>query len=105
MIVPISNWDISFLERIQEMFRFMIKQYGLKGDGSGPTGTLPYQLILRVVGVSEASPKNVWMKDYDTVADAKVGAAALFATGVVTPWVDSGSPVVESLSATFTPTF
>ena len=88
--------------------------YGLKGDGSGPVGALPYQLTLRVVGVSEASPKNVWLKDYDTVADAKTGAASLFATGTVTPWVNSpsvaGTPVadssaVESLSAIFTPTF
>ena len=99
------------------MFQFFIKQYGLKGDGSGPTGTLPYQLILRVVGVSEASPKNVWLKDYDTVADAKTGAAALFATpsiGTTGNWTNSpsvaGVPVadsiaVESLSYVFTPTF
>jgi len=92
------------------MFQFFIKQYGLQGNGAGPTGSYPYQLTLRVVGVSEASPKNVWLKDYDTLADAKTGAAALFATGTVTPWVNSPSGAIdsaadESLSAVFTPTF
>jgi hypothetical protein len=91
------------------MFRFFIKQYGLQGNGLGPTGSYPYQLILRVVGVSEASPKNVWLKDYDTVADAKSGAGSLFATGSFT-WVNSPSGAAdavadESLSTVFTPTF
>jgi hypothetical protein len=96
-----------FRKDLKFMFQFHIKQYGLKGDGSGTSTPYPFQLILRVVGVSEASPKNVWMKDYDTIADAKVGAAALFATGTTTPWVDTpASPnTVESLSAVFTPTF
>jgi len=89
------------------MFQFHIKAYGLKGDGSGVTGNYPYQLILRVVGVSEASPKNVWLNDYDTVAHAKTDAATVFtsagAAGVT--WTDSGSPVVESLSSIFTPTW
>jgi hypothetical protein len=58
------------------MFQFHIKQYGLKGDGSGATGSLPFQLILRVVGVAEASPKNIWVKDYATLAAAKTGAVA-----------------------------
>jgi len=100
------------------MFQWMIKQYGLQGNGAGPTGSVPYQLILRVVGVSEASPKNVWMKDYDTILDAKVGAIAIFAstspvnysaagTGGTNGayWTDSGmatTGTVESLSQTFT---
>jgi hypothetical protein len=91
------------------MFQFHIKQYGLTGDGSTVLGALPYQLILRAVSDSEANVKNIFLKDYDTVADAKTGAAALFATGTVTPWVDSTNPntsaIIESLSAIFTPTF
>jgi len=93
------------------MFQFHIKGYGLKGDGSGYAGAYPFQLILRVVGVSEASPKNVWLNDYDTVAHAKTDAASVFssvgASGVT--WTDSDnegtSVVVESLSALFTPSW
>jgi hypothetical protein len=86
------------------VFQFYIKRYGTTGDGLGGVGAYPFQLTLRVVGVSEASPKNVWLKDYDTLADAKTGAASLFATGTVTPWVDNTNSY-ESLSATFTPMF
>lgn len=86
------------------MFQFHIKQYGLKGDGSGAVGANPFQLILRVVGVNEASPKNVWLKDYASLAAAKTGAGSLFSTGTVTPWVDNASST-ESLSAIVTPTF
>lgn len=83
------------------MFQFYINQFSLKGDGSGFTSTLPYSLILNVVG-GPASSQNIWLKDYDTLADAKTGAAAVFATGTVTPWVDGGG---QSVSAVFTVTF
>lgn len=92
------------------MFQFHIKQFGLMGDGSGVS--LGYQLILRVVGVAEASPKNVWLADYynatlsTALTAAKAGGAGLFATSTVTPWVDTpATGVAESLSAVFTPTF
>ena len=89
------------------MFQFYIRRYGTTGDGADLVAVFPptsFQLTLRVVGVSEASPKNVWLKDYTTLALAKIGAAALFATGVVTPWADNTNSY-ESLSAVFTPTF
>jgi hypothetical protein len=89
------------------VFQFYIKRYGTWGDNADLTSAYPptsFQLTLRVVGVSEASPKNVWLKDYTSLALAKNGAAALFASGTVTPWVDNANSY-ESLSAVFTPTF
>ena len=83
------------------MFQYFIRAYGTTGDGVVPSS---FELTLRVVGVSEASPKNVWLKDYTTLALAKTGAAALFASGTITPWVDNAN-AYESLSAAFTPTF
>jgi len=109
------------------MFQFYVKQYGLMGDGSY-TGD-GWQLTLRVVGVSEASPKNVWLRDYVSLAAAKTGACALFASGayatsaittsgtgttsaltVTSGWTDTTptygtSSVPESLSLVFYPTF
>jgi len=94
------------------MFQFYLKGYGLKGDASGFAGAYPYQLTLRVVGVAEASPKNVWLNDYDTAAHAKTDAASVFtslgAAGVT--WTDTftlegGSTVNESVSSYFTPTW
>jgi hypothetical protein len=94
------------------MFQSYIKGFGLKGDGSGLAGSFPYQLTLRVVGVAEASPKNIWINDYDTVAHAKSDADTLFAgLGASTEtWTDSfiagsGGAILESLSNTFSPTF
>ena len=94
------------------MFQFYIKGYGLKGDGSGYAGSYPYQLTLRVVGVAEASPKNIWINDYDTVAHAKTDAESLFSSlgAGSESWTDTyttegGAVFAESLSTTFTPSF
>jgi hypothetical protein len=84
--------------------QFQIKQYGLSGDGSGITGavigtvTTAYALILRVLGTSEASVKNVWLGDYDTVAHAKHAAVAFFAT----PNIDATDTYWDTLAATST---
>ena len=92
--------------------QFHIKMYALKGDGTGSSSVLPYQLILRVVGIAEAGPKNVWMGDFDTIAHAKHAAVALFAT--VTPFdatdtywsVPAATTTAqETLSTVFTATF
>ena len=92
-------------------FQYYIKQYGLQGNGAGALGATPFQLTLRVLGTSAASERNVWVKDYDTLADAKTGA--ITGTGYVvggttqntTPatftWADNASGS-ESLSNTFT---
>jgi len=94
------------------MFQFYIKGYGLKGDGSGYIGSYPFQLTLRVVGVSDASPKNIWINDYDTVPHAKTDAESLFSSlgAGSESWTDSyttegGSVYAESLSTVFSPTF
>jgi hypothetical protein len=111
--------------------QFQIKQYGLSGDGSGLSGAIAggtvqtaYNLILRITGSSEASVKNCWLCDYDTVAHAKHAAVALFAIPNIdatdtywdTPaatssaWDAAATPSLrvgahDVLSTVFTPTF
>jgi hypothetical protein len=89
------------------MFQFRISTFNMFGDGSGVHGSYPYQLWLRVLGVAEASAKNIYINNYDTVAHAKADAFSVFGANFVggvsgTYWTDSdnegGSVVVESLS-------
>ena len=107
------------------MFQFYIKQFGLSGNvGYPPTGyadpaqgnnnptfgNTPFQLTLRCIGTSAASERNVWVKNYATLAAAKTGAVAGVSGGALpTPTLDTTSGTwtdnatsTESLSVTFT---
>ena len=93
-------------------FQFHIKQYGLKGDGSGALGT-GWQLILKVIGTNGASEKNVWLGDFDTIAHAKFAAVSLFTAANVSPFdisdtywspAAAATTAAEVLSTVFTHT-
>jgi hypothetical protein len=64
--------------------QYQIKQYGLQGNGAGALGALPYQLIIHFLSESEASVKNVFLGDFDTIAHAKYAAVAFLTNGWVT---------------------
>jgi hypothetical protein len=105
------------------MFQWYIKQYGLQGNGAGPVGASPYQLMLLTPGIAGMTKNaGVWLKDYVSLAAAKTSAVALFAaeTGGTSgtfsldttsaSWVDTypldgAATAPESLSILFTPTF
>ena len=102
------------------MFQWYIKQHGLQGNGQGPTGSLPYQLMLLTPGIAGMTKNaGVWLKDYVSLAAAKTSAVALFAAETsgttsldttTSSWVDTypldgAATAPESLSILFSPTF
>ena len=61
--------------------QYHIKQYCLKGDGSGSSSALPYQLAIRFVSETQAAAKYIYLGDFDTIAHAKYAAVAFLTNG------------------------
>lgn len=73
------------------MFQFTISKYGTVGDGGTVLGANPFQLKMHVL---TQTAKEIWIKDYASLAAAKTGANGVFASatptiGTTSNWTDS----------------
>ncbi len=78
------------------MLQLHITQYGLLGDGSGPVGDEPFQLLLHGIDAKGGS-QQIFLGTFDTLANAKTEAAAIFKASL--SWTDEGT--IGSHSAIF----